>query len=751
MVSCKKEFAPDSKYKRPDWLAGKVYTQLKDQPELSTFAKCLELTGFDTIINTSGSYTVFAPNNEAFNSYFQSSNYNSVEDIPLPYLTKMVKFMIVQNPWSKSQLESLDVYGWIDSTDINNNKPRGFKRETLLKESNHKYWVNGGKDKNIIITDSADGQWTRLIFNDTRKYAPIFFKKYLDVSDLTNADFSFYFDRPFESDTDLYFAGAKILGDEIFAENGFIYAIDKVVEPLKNAEEILSTEKDGNSYSEYLDLIHLFPEFNYNFDETYNQPGADQGRKVDSLFDLSYPLLAFNISSEKTSPPLGALGLPSNVTIRYHHGMVAPTNQAFDDFINTYIKVPNGWGKLENAPEHIKRIIANTHMSVNAIYPSDFERGFFNGESDYVSVDPSTIVQKEFGSNCTFIGVNKAIVPRAFRSVAGPVYIQQGYSRVMYAIENAGLLAALKRKEANYMFLVESDKNMTQDSSLIYNPAFGNFFLFQITGSSANRLNLQTNDLRTLLLNHIGTSVPIGNARKEFIKNLAGNYIVINNETGEVSGTAPTTLGYQGAIRQPNTLRKISTNSDNGNTYDIDNWLSFTESSIYSKITLNYPYFHTLLRKAGFDDDINQTYSFLSANGFYTVFVPTQEAISAYGADTLTGQKLKDFLLLHFIQGSIIFTDGKMEPGYYETMRVDEKSTDFSEVYTQIYIDPEPDKILIPDKSGNTYLTINESDSTNIITGKSIGEATDIIKNRITTGAIHQINKVLIKNSIDTN
>jgi uncharacterized surface protein with fasciclin (FAS1) repeats len=751
MVGCKKEFSPDSKYNRPDWLAGKVYTQIKDQPELSTFAKCLEITGFDTIINTSGSYTVFAPNNTAFDTYLKSKQYNSVEDIPVPFLTQMVKYMIVQDPWSKAQLESLDVYGWIDSTDLNNNKPRGFKRETLLKEPDKKYWVTADKNRNISIVDSANGDWYRKVFTDARKFAPIFFKKYLDISNLTSSDFSFYFDRPFDSPDDLYFAGAKIIGDEIFAENGFIYNIDRVVEPLKNAEEILSTEKDGQSYSDFLDLIHLFPEFTYNFDETYNQPGAAEGKKVDSLFGLSYPLLAFDISNEKTKPPLGTFGLPQNVTIRYHHGMVAPTNQAFEQFISDYITVAKGWGSLKNAPEHIKRIIANTHMSVNAIYPSDFGRGFFNGEKDYVTVDENSIVQKEFGSNCTFIGVNKAIVPRAFSSVTGPVYIQQGYSKVMYAIEKAGLLAALKRSDANYMFLVESDRNLSQDSSLVYNPITEAFSLYLVAGSSALQKSVTVNDLRTLLLNHIGTVLPTGNVRKEFIRNLAGNYLVVNNQTGEVSGTAPTTIGYRGLMKKPNFPVKISQNSDNGNTYEIDNWLSFTTANIYSNITSKYPYFHNLLKKAGFDDSQNNTYKFLSDNEFYTVFVPTQQAITAFGADTLSGQALKNFLLLHFIQGNIIFTDGRATPGYYETARVDERSTVFSTIYTKIYIDPEPDMIKIRDKSGNNYVTINESDSTNIIAGISLGDGTATIENTFTSGVIHQINKVLTVNDVDTN
>jgi uncharacterized surface protein with fasciclin (FAS1) repeats len=139
----------DPKYKRPDWLAGKVYTQLKANPDLSTFTRCVELTGYDTIINVSGSYTVFAPNNEAFSMYFQDHpEYNSVEDIPIEQLTKIVKYHILQNPWSKIQLRSLDVFGWIDTLNIENNEPRGYKRETLLLEKDHSLGV-----RKVLIKD----------------------------------------------------------------------------------------------------------------------------------------------------------------------------------------------------------------------------------------------------------------------------------------------------------------------------------------------------------------------------------------------------------------------------------------------------------------------------------------------------------------------------------------------------------------------------------------------------------------------
>ena len=752
--SCINDPQEDEKYKRPDWLAGKVYTQIKSQPELSTFARCIELTGYDTLINISGSYTVFAPNNEAFSIYFQNHpDYKSVEDIPLEELTRIVKFHIVQNPWSKIQLRSLDVFGWIDTLDIENNKPKGYKRETLLLEKDRFLGVKGESGLGIIIVDSLQAQWYRKVITDSRKYAPIFYREYFDIYNLNSGDFEFYFERPFGNPQDIYFVNGRIIGDEIFSENGFVYNIDRVVEPLQNAYQILNNRNGNESYTMLLDVIDLFPEFEYNDEETMDQPGAEQGFEVDSLFDLSYPELTFNIYNEKTKAPSGTMGLPGNVSIRYHHGLLAPTNAAFTEFINTYLVGSGKWGSLEDSPEHIKRIIANTHMCINPIYQTDIEQGFYNGELDIVRLNPDDIVEKQYGSNCTFIGLNKTVVPRAFSSVTGPVYLQRGYSKVMYAIESSGLLPALKRENKNYLFYVESDRNTSLDSSLLYNAVQKRFTLWQITGTSRTQYNLTTNDLRTLLLNHIGTEYPRGIARKEFIKNLAGNFLIVNNETGEVKGTAPTTDGYGGTVQVTIIPRQISTAADNGITYDVDDWFSFSVTSLFirlSQVGSPFEAFHKLLQKAGLSLDREYRYSFISDNEYYTVFVPTSAALNAYKAatDAMSVADLRKFLMLHFVQGDLIFTDGNRPSGYYVTTRVDERSTPYSTIYTEMYINPGYDIISFPGKTGDNYTTVNESSSSNILAGLELETGT--FKVYINNAVIHPIDTVLLYSALDT-
>ena len=745
----------DPYYKRPEWLDGKLYEQILADENLSTFAQCVEITGYDEIINVSGSYTVFAPTNEAFETFFAANpEYNSVENIPVEELTEIVRFHIVQNPWSEIQLRSLDIYGWIDTLDITNDEPRGFKRETLFRSDDRKYgvdYVQSGRDYKSIIIDTTNADLTRKVVS-SRKYAPIFFQEYFNIYDLEQSDYQFYFERPFDGSSDMYYAGAKLVSEEIFAENGFIYKVDRVVEPLKTAYEILETSNGANAYTDFLDLINFFPDFEYNMEETFNQPGADQGLAVDSLFNLQYPELVFDIHSENTSAPEGTFGLPQNVTIRYHHGLMAPTNSTFNSFINEYLRIPNGWGGLDRAPEHIKRIIAQTYMSQKPIYPTNFENGFLNGEQDEVILDPAHIIEKQFGSNATFIGLNKAIVPRAFSSVTGPIYLQRGYSKVMYAIEKAGLLSALKRQGQNYSLFVESDMETSIDSSFFYDLFNDNFYAFQLfEGGDAERVVLTVDDIRNLILNHIALNTPTGIPRKEFIPNMAGNFIIFDNETGAVSGTAQTTEGYRGIPAPPNMPKAINFEADNGTTYEIDNWFSFTASNLFTRISAEYPRFHGLLRKAGLTRDKEFRYTFVSNNEFYTVFVPTDEAIQASNLGELPKDELKNQLLLHFVKGDLIFTDGRNPAQYYETERIAESSTQFSTFYTNMYVEPGVDVIRIKSSGGENYVEIIESENANMLAGIISGDGQSAYPDLYNNAVIHEIDKVLSLEDVDTN
>ncbi len=744
LPGCTERIEEQDIYQRPDWLVGKLVDQLKNEEDLSTYIACLEKTGYDSILNTSGSFTLIAPTDAAFNVFFENHPvYNSIDDIPTEELKSLIEYQIIYNAWTRKQFQTLDVSGWIDPGSQSYNEPRGFKRQTVYRQPNRKYPVKQ-RTGYLQITNQDDSKLERIVYTSSSKYAPVFFQDYLSIYGLDGNDYQFYFNREFEPG-EIYYAGAQI-DNEIPAENGFIYKSDRLILPLKNGEEIMANGSGDLSYYTMLNMIYEFSQLRSNFEATYNQPGAEQGADVDTLYDVDYPDLLFNISSE--------INGKQNLTIREHHGLLAPTDNAFETFNAAYIDP--GWGSLENLPSVIKSIIINTHMSERAIYPTDIYTGFLNGAEDRLFIDAGDIVQKTYGSNCSFIGMNKVIVPRAFKSVARPVYLERGYLNMLYAMERTKVLSAIKSEDGDFSFYIPSDKETGLyggDSSLFVNyldvaQTKYNFRAFD--AGSRRFVTITTPVLRKMLLNQIGARTPTGIPQKEFIENLGGNFIVVDNVSGTVSGSAPSTYGYKGS--EPIDIKPELYNqpTDNGNAYLVNAFFSFTNRTFWTLFTSKFLKFQQLLRTAGLYDVIHNDYPFLTKNEYYTVFIPSDSVIDHHRLDTLPKEDLRKLLQYHFVKGQLIFTDGYQNEDHYKTTRLDEKSNEITTKYSTLHIRPTPDLIQIIDKNGNVYATIPENkDRTNIMVTIDADNSSDY--GFITTGVVHVIDHLLVKDILQEN
>jgi len=743
---CQKEFVDQEIYQRPDWLEGKLFTQIQQQEDLNMFIECLQRTSYDTVINVSGSFTVFAPTDQAFERYFNEHPvYDSVSQIPLEELNRLVQYQIIQNAWSKAQFRSLDIYGWIDKDAEFYNEPRGYKRETLLREENRTYYVTYSFQEGFNIVDYSNQK--KKAYTHSRKFVPIFFNEYFDINDLNFNDYEFYFNRSFESG-EIFIGGAKIVSDEIFAENGFVYKTDRVNDPLLNAEELMEKDLDEHSYTQFLSLIHEFPDFNFNATATYEQGEFRQGLTADSLFDLSYPELIVNIHDEITR---------YNVTssIRYHNGMLAPTNEAFERFLDEYIRGPGRWGDLKAVPSAIKIMIVNSHMTDHPVYKTNLSEGFRNGEEDIVILDESQIVQSTYGSNCTFLGLNKTIIPKAFLSVAQPAYLNPGYSTILHAIEKTKIISALKRLNTNYSFYIPADYNIGYggDSSLIYKIddlrlGLSHFETYDRSLLQFSRLSIDY--IRGMLLNHIGISIPMGNAKKEFIRTLGGFYIVVNNNDGTIRGDANNTYGFNGDSVVTVKPELIDVHIENGKTYHINTWLTFTSGgNFFGIISSLFPDFFDLMKKAGLYDEVFFKFRFLTEGNFYTVFIPSKNAIINNKLASLPKEDLAQLIKYHFVKDELIFTDGKLPAKKYITTRLDESSTVFLNIFSTIDIRPGYDEIDILDKNGALYYKIEEgTEPTNILVKTDTDPNSQSNWDFITSGVIHVIDTVLIKDKL---
>ncbi len=82
-------------------------------------------------------------------------------------------------------------------------------------------------------------------------------------------------------------------------------------------------------------------------------------------------------------------------------------------------------------------------------------------------------------------------------------------------------------------------------------------------------------------MNQVGLRKPTGLPRKEFIETLGGNYLIVNNTTSDVSGSARTTFGYKNS-ENVDMIPTLVFEADNGNTYESPHWFNFSPVPIYS-------------------------------------------------------------------------------------------------------------------------------------------------------------------------
>lgn len=569
-----KNLAEQDIYKRPDWLPGKLYTTVSVQENLTLFTECLRLAGLDKILDVSGSWSVFAPTDDAMKQFLLENGYSSLSDIPLAELEKIAEFHVIQNPWSLEQLKSLGINGWKKEDDGDKN-PYAFKRETMLKNPVEKYWIKKISGKEVIVLDSTVSDRYKKVYVQSRKYVPVFYDQYMKVNGITSEDFRFYFNRPFEQGN-VYYAGAKILKSDILAENGFVHVIDRVVLPMLNAKEFMERELPGETYKLFMEMVlWYYPNFEANKTATFNQPEVRFGGVVDTLWDLNYTRLPFDLHSEFI--------YNLNQTLIRHNGLYVPADESFRKFIDGVLTKKSGfphWADQKSLPPDIVNIIINQNFKSTPIYPStNTYKEIFKNTNRYHQ-EEGDIIRKEFGSNCTFIGLENYIPDKVFTSVTGPVYCRPNFSIFRKAMIYSGTYDAIANHSGKLYFFPIPDYALQGDSSLILNWIDQDEDRFNF--SVYNRLTHQveqvgSSTLKNWILNQVGTSVSYGVDGKELIRTLGGNTITWDHSTNTIQGAYPSTKGYKSNVTVSNSPFQLEEPTGNGKTFTVSHWFKFTK------------------------------------------------------------------------------------------------------------------------------------------------------------------------------
>jgi len=255
---------------------------------------------------------------------------------------------------------------------------------------------------------------------------------------------------------------------------------------------------------------------------------------------------------------------------------------------------------------------------------------------------------------------------------------------------------------------------------------------------------MASNILGKRIMNQVGTSIPNYSANKEFIETLGGNYLIWDNLNNTVQGGLPNTYGYKGDSAIYYNPVPLEEPTDNGKSWSVESWFRHPTADLYGILFSKFRGFLELLEKAGLYDAKRYEFPFLIDGKSYTIFIPSDEALADFQADTLSSEDLASLLRYHFVRGEKIFTDNKKSWNDYETLRKDEFSTQVTTYYSTLNIRPGPDVIEILDSNNNLYVSVAEAEgTTNVMIAYDTDELSTDDTDFIITTIVHGINKVL--------
>lgn len=676
-------------YGRPGWLEPPIYQQLKDKGNFTNYLACVDKAHFTNQLNGSGYYTVFAPTDEAFELYMSENGYNSVNDIDSVLAKKLVTYSMCVTPASYEQID--DFQDGTSTATLESTSNKAFKRTTYYSKWVYQETDVNGEEKYVIDINSSTGvagsSSKRFSVDDfNQKNIPFFTSAYMMQRGISASDYNYFY--PNTELTDFNVVDAKVIEKDLWAENGIIHIVDKVIPPLSNLEEILSETDNCSEFKNILDKYIV--QYAYAFEEFQLKYEQASGKRQD-IYIKAYDGTCFAPNCENY---LSYLEDSKQMDAQLEgYTLFAPTNKAMQDFYNDkFFKY--GYNSLDQMPDYIIQEFVNAHMFMTSVWPTRFdittnlygEQARFNAYSD--------VVKKVIGSNGIFYAVDKVQATNAFSTVLSDVLLNPDYSLMYQALLDVEPLAEnLKSTTAKYLlFLISNDQ--FGEAGFRYN-SNSNAWEFN---SNTDRPDLGTSPM-TALTRMINLHLVLLNKDESFdIMEGNGVFKTYNDEyvrffKGSIFGSG------NDPAKRPRVDELIESGAVNGQSHALSNAILFSNGNIGEVLSvtstnkaIKSTQMMAYLKKiatATYDNEGVETFvsscvynvssqaiKDISNTIDITVFLPSDEALAkavqdgvlksigdfangALGSDVLAkdNQTLENFIKYHIIKSNIVVGD----------------------------------------------------------------------------------------------
>ena len=319
--ACRKK-AFDEYYGRPATLEPPIYQSLQAKGRFTTLLSVIDKSGYKNTLSAAGYWTFFAPNDSAFQVYFRENSIAGLAQLDSTACQKIVTYCLVYYAFNKDRIDDYQSnVGWVVNTD--------FKRRTANYTGVYNTTDQNGAAIQAIAANRNTNNlgFTYVDADQNNKYLPIFTDTFFRSSILTASDYNYFY--PNTTFSGFNVADARVLENNIPAENGVIHEVSRVITALPSIDQYLGTKPEYNLFKSLFDKYLV----QYILNSTVTTNWNNRGHAGQVFTKVYNGALAFSPNNENWLKAQDNDGQTSTYTL------FAPTNTVLQNYItNTLLE-----------------------------------------------------------------------------------------------------------------------------------------------------------------------------------------------------------------------------------------------------------------------------------------------------------------------------------------------------------------------------------------------------------------------------
>ncbi|MBN1925647.1 MAG: fasciclin domain-containing protein [Prolixibacteraceae bacterium] len=506
-ASCEKEM--DKYYEIPDWLKGNAWELLESRGNFTHFLEAVDMAGFRDVISGKGIITVMAPTDEAFEQYLGKKGVQSVSDLPVDELKKLIGLHLVYYAFDRNKLVNYRPEGISSQQESYDDAGLYYKFRTKSNSLPEEYTDN-------TLPDDVNERVKKVYHKEL--FLPVFSYQLFDTKQIDAASNYQYFypSTVWDGDGDGFCVSNANVGEyELVTDNGYVYLLNQVLEPLETIHKQLESDPD---FSTFKNLYDKFSDFQYNDNLTVNY---GNGEELYLYYHVDLPKIAseWSYNGESSLPDYADLAKLS----RLANNVFAPDNNAIQDFFNTF------WSdfysdiyEVQFLP--VKYLLDNHVYEGDIVFPEEIEAGKITSKyGTVIDFNTQEVSLKSICANGTLYGLNGLSVPKMFEAITAPAFQNPDYRMFLHMIDQSDMVQPLMSDNVDFLLFLPTDSILEGNTTiygrrLMYQNLNSNKYGQQnimIEGADEPWVYMKTSLMEGVVKNHVATRLmtTVGNAK----------------------------------------------------------------------------------------------------------------------------------------------------------------------------------------------------------------------------------------------